>query len=140
MAEKKFIGLDIEPPEKKCEDANCPWHGQLSIRGRVFEGTVKSARAHNTAVVKWNFYHFVTKYERYERKHTTVIAHNPPCISAKEEESVVIAECRPLSKAKQFVILGRAAEKKEAGKPAAEEAEKETKSKGRKKKEAEGAR
>jgi small subunit ribosomal protein S17 len=105
---KKSIGLDIKPPEKACEDRNCPWHGIVSIRGRVFQGIVKSAKAHNTAVIEWHFYHFVKKYERYERRNTTVLAHNPPCISAKEGDAVVIAECRPISKAKAFSIVGRA--------------------------------
>jgi len=30
------IGLDVTPPKEKCEDINCPFHGKLSIRGRIF--------------------------------------------------------------------------------------------------------
>lgn len=113
---KKSIGLDVKPPEKKCEDRDCPWHGKVSIRGRVFEGTVNSTRAHNTAVIEWNFYQYIRKYERYERKHTRILAHNPPCIFAREGDTVIIAECRPLSKAKKFVVVGKT-EKKEIGRP-----------------------
>jgi small subunit ribosomal protein S17 len=32
-------------------------------------------------------------------------AHNPPCINAKEGDVVKIAECRPLSKTKKFVVI-----------------------------------
>ncbi len=45
------------------------------------------------------------RYERYEKRRTRVAAHNPPCINAKEGDKVVIAECRPLSRTKKFVII-----------------------------------
>ncbi|MCK4969892.1 MAG: 30S ribosomal protein S17, partial [Thermoplasmata archaeon] len=32
-------------------------------------------------------------------------AHNPPCLSAKEGDNVTIAECRPLSKTVNFVVV-----------------------------------
>lgn len=99
------IGIAAKPPEKECEDRNCVWHGNLKIRGRVFKGTVRSAKAHNTAIVGWRFHKYIPKYERYERRHTKVTAHNPPCIHAKEGELVVVAECRPLSKTKKFIIV-----------------------------------
>jgi hypothetical protein len=39
-----------------------------------------------------------------------VTAHNPDCIKAKEGDVVVIGECRPLSKTKNFIILAKLAE------------------------------
>lgn len=65
---------------------------------------------------------FVGKYERYERRRTQMAAHNPPCISARTGDRVVVAECRPLSKTKKFVVvhrLGEAADAAEAQPPAA---------------------
>ncbi len=103
---RKFIGVNINPPKKTCEDEKCPWHGKLPIRGRIFEGTVKSAKSHKTVVVEWDYVRFVKKYERYERRRSRVVAHNPECIHAKEGDKVVIAECRPLSKTKHFVVIG----------------------------------
>lgn len=104
---KKNIGIDAKPPEKACEDANCPWHGTLSLRGRVFTGTVRSAKSHNTAIVEWGFNKFIKKYERYERRKSRVTAHNPPCIHARENELVMIAECRPLTATKRFVVVSK---------------------------------
>ena len=104
---KKSIGLDVKPPEKSCKDPKCPWHGSLAIRGRVFRGRVKSARMTRTVVVEWEYHHWVPKYERYERKRSGVVAHNPDCIKAKEGDEVVIAECRPLSKTKKFVVVAK---------------------------------
>jgi small subunit ribosomal protein S17 len=102
---KKSIGLDVRPPEKKCEDARCPWHGRLSVRGKVFRGTVRSAKAAKTAVVEFGFHKFIKKYERYERRKSQIVAYNPPCVRAKEGDLVVIAECRPISKTKSFTIV-----------------------------------
>jgi len=34
-----------------------------------------------------------------------ITAHNPPCIAARRGEKVKIAECRPLSKTKSFVVV-----------------------------------
>ena len=99
------IGLDAKPPEKQCSDPKCPWHGKLPLRGRIYTGTVKSARGQNTAIVRWEFMHYLPKYERYERKNSSKAAHNPPCIDAKVGDIVRIAECRPLSKTKTFVVI-----------------------------------
>ncbi len=103
---KKDIGVGVKPPEKECEDINCPWHGQISVRGRVFQGSVRSAKSHNTVIVEWGYHRFVPKYERYERRKSRTAAHNPPCIRAREGDLVVIAECRPISKTKHFVVVG----------------------------------
>jgi len=105
---KTNIGLDITPPQASCEDFKCPWHGKLPVRGRVFEGIVTSSKAKNTAVVEWGHNLYLQKYERFERRKSVISAHNPPCIHAKEGDKVSIAECRPLSKTKSFVVVGLA--------------------------------
>jgi len=109
MVKQKFrnIGLDVKPPKKSCNDIKCPFHGKLSIRGRVFEGKVVSDKATKTAVVRWDYHLYNIKYERYERRHSRVVAYNPECIDAKEGDIVKIAECRPLSKTKKFVVIER---------------------------------
>jgi len=103
---KKDIGVDAKAPEKMCQDSNCPWHGKLSVRGKVFEGIVKSAKTYSTVIIEYNYIRFIRKYERYEKRKSRITAHNPPCINAKEGDSVKIAECRPISKTKHFVVVG----------------------------------
>lgn len=104
-AKANNIGLEAAAPKGACVSETCPWHGHLKVRGRVFAGTVVSSKASNTAVVEWNYYNYVPKYERYQRRKTRLSVHSPQCISAKEGDAVTIAECRPLSKTKRFVII-----------------------------------
>lgn len=104
-AKEKDIGLGLTQPKEACEDPKCAWHGKLAVRGRVFRGNVKSAKAHNTVIVEWGYHRLIRKYQRYERRKSYVTVHNPPCMKANEGDSVVIAECRPLSKTKNFVIV-----------------------------------
>ena len=106
-AQKKDIGLGVSPPKEKCEDKLCAWHGTLSARGRAFEGIVTSARSAKTAIVRWGYTRYVPKFERYERRSSRVTAHNPSCIKAKEGDTVVIVECRPISKTKKFVVVSK---------------------------------
>ncbi len=105
---KTNIGLDVSPPKDNCTDSKCPWHGALPVRGRSFSGVVKSSKAIGTVVVEWTYNLYYPKYERYARKKSSVSAHNPKCIHAKEGDKVIIAECRPISKTKGFVVVGLA--------------------------------
>jgi small subunit ribosomal protein S17 len=108
MAKKvknKNIGYDVKPPERECDDVNCPFHGKLSLRGNVFQGTVVSDKMSKSIVIERNYLHFVPKYERYERRRKRIAAHNPDCIDAKKGDTVKIAECRPISKTKHFVVI-----------------------------------
>ena len=103
--EMKNIGIKVAKPAGKCEDDNCPFHGSLKCRGRIFTGTVVSVKMQKTAIVEWVHKQFLKKYERYEKRGSRVSAHNPSCIDAKEGNVVKIMECRPLSKTKNCVII-----------------------------------
>jgi small subunit ribosomal protein S17 len=88
----------------ECKDKNCPFHGSLKIRGTTFEGVVVSDKMRNSVVVKRELLEHFPKYERYAKKSSKITAHNPPCINAKVGDTVKIAECRPISKTKSFVV------------------------------------
>jgi small subunit ribosomal protein S17 len=101
----KGIGFEIKQPTKSCSDKNCPFHGNLTVRGRILTGTVVSDKMAKTVSVAWERRVYVPKYERYEKRRSKVKAHNPDCIDAKKGDSVRICETRPLSKTKNFVII-----------------------------------
>lgn len=89
----------------ECSDKKCPKHGNVKIRGTKINGKVVSDKAKNTVIVERQYIKYVPKYERYERRKTRIAAHNPPCITAKFGDKVVIGECRKLSKTKSFVVI-----------------------------------
>ncbi len=105
MAKAKDIGLGVTPPKRECDDPNCPFHGNLRVRGMILEGVVVSDRMDKTVIVEREYYKYDHKYERWERRRSRIPAHNPPCIDAREGDRVKIAECRPLSKTKSFVVI-----------------------------------
>jgi len=92
-------------PKKTCNDLNCPFHGTLSIRGHTLEGVVISDKMDKTIVVRRDYLNYVPKFRRYERRHSHIPAHNPPCINVKEGNLVKIAECRSISKTVSFVVV-----------------------------------
>ena len=103
--EAKNIGIKVQLPKTSCEDKKCPFHGEITPRGRVFEGIVIAKDVHRTANVEWLRRISIPKYERFEKKRTKVHAHNSPCINAQIGDKVKIMECRPISKTKNFVII-----------------------------------
>ncbi|MGV8171080.1 MAG: 30S ribosomal protein S17 [Candidatus Woesearchaeota archaeon] len=105
--EIRNIGIETAKPAKtpKSVDPKDPFHGLLKVRGRIFTGTVTSAKMQKTVTVEWPRKKFNKKYERFEMRRTSVKAHNPESIDAKEGDIVRIAETRPLSKTKNFVVI-----------------------------------
>jgi small subunit ribosomal protein S17 len=99
------IGVDAKAPAEVCSDKNCPFHGTLSVRGQMLIGVVKSNKMQDSILVKRDFMHYVQKYERYEKRTSTIAAHCPPCIKTRVGDKVRIAECRPLSKTISFVTI-----------------------------------
>lgn len=97
--------ISLKRPELECEEEECPFHGSLAVRGRTLEGTVVSTRMLKSCVVQLNYTRYDQKYERYARMRSRITAHRTPCLPIKEGDIVRIAECRPLSKTKSFVVV-----------------------------------
>jgi small subunit ribosomal protein S17 len=104
------MSLSFKKPKKTCEDRNCPFHGTLSVRGRVLDGVVVSAKMDKTVIIERKYLQASSKFVRYERRHSHIPSHNPPCLDVKEGERVRIAECRPLSKTVSFVVVEKLGE------------------------------
>lgn len=107
---QKNIGISVDPPKDTCDDKKCPFHGNLKLRGRTFTGTIVNKDVHRSATIEFKKRRHIPKYERYEVRRTKLRVHNPPCINAEEGEIVMVAESRPLSKTKNFVIIKRQGE------------------------------
>jgi small subunit ribosomal protein S17 len=116
------IGLDVRAPRTRCDDRHCPFHGRLSLRGQVLEGTVVSVAMQRTAVIERTLLHYVPKFERYEKRRRRYLAHSPPCLNISVGHQVRIAETRPLSKTVSFCViedLGEAARRVKGEEPVA---------------------
>lgn len=99
------IGLQVPEPKSQCTDDLCPFHGTLGIRGKLIQGKVVSAKAPKMVVVQQEYPRIVTKYKRYARSQSKIHAHRPTCIELKEGDTVLTAECRPISKSVSFVVV-----------------------------------
>ncbi|PNH11687.1 40S ribosomal protein S11 [Tetrabaena socialis] len=105
----KTIGLGFKTPKEAIEghyiDKKCPFTGNVSIRGRILTGAVRSTKMNRTIIVRRDYMHYVKKYGRYEKRHRNISAHVSPCFRVKEGDTVVIGQCRPLSKTVRFNVL-----------------------------------
>ncbi len=102
------IGIDVAPPTGKPRpgDDLDPFYGTLSVRGQVIDGIVISAKMTHSVVVKREYLHYLAKYQRYEKRTSKYTAHLPGSIGeVKPGDRVKIAECRPISKTKSFVVI-----------------------------------
>lgn len=89
-----------------CEDRNCPIHGNLKTRGRIFEGRV-TKKFSTRIVIEFERMVYSRKYERYYKSKTKIHAKLPKCMNSQINlgDLIQIQECRPLSKIIHFVVI-----------------------------------
>jgi len=89
-----------------CNDRNCPFHGNLKTRGRVFKGIVVSKHPKRIAI-EFERMIYVKKYERYAKTKTKVHARLPDCLEKEINigDFIKVQECRPLSKIIHLVVI-----------------------------------
>ena len=91
-----------------CNDVNCPFHGTLSTRGRVFKGVV-IRKFHKRVVIEFERTVYVQKFERYAKSKTKLHARLSDCLASEVNigDYIEITECRKLSKIVSFVVTKR---------------------------------
>jgi small subunit ribosomal protein S17 len=99
--------------KQECNDFACPNHGNISLRGRTFKGTVIK-KFPKRIVIEFLRTIFVKKYERYSKRKTKLHARLPDCMSQDINlgDYVEIKECRPISKIIHFVCIGKVEKEK----------------------------
>ena len=92
--------------ETEYHDKDCPIHGNLKTRGRVFEGIV-TKKFNKRVSIEFEKMSYVRKYERYSQIKTKIHARLPRCMEKdiKVGDLIRIQECRPLSKIIHFVVI-----------------------------------
>jgi small subunit ribosomal protein S17 len=101
------IGIDVKAPAREPApgDRLNPFNGSLSVRGSLIVGTVVTSRMQGTVVVEKQRQTLVEKFERYEKRTRRYPAHVPSNIDCAVGDEVTIAECRPISKTVNFVVV-----------------------------------
>jgi small subunit ribosomal protein S17 len=89
-----------------CDDVRCPFHGNLKVRGKIFEGIV-TKKFPKRVVIEFERRVYSRKYERYFKANTKIHAKLPDCMANEIEIGDLIRaqECRPLSKIIHFVVI-----------------------------------
>lgn len=92
--------------KEECSDVKCPFHGQLSLRGRFFRGTVMK-KFPKRVVIEFERTLYIRKFERYAKSKIKLHAHLPDCLANEVNvgDYVEINECRKLSKIISFVVV-----------------------------------
>lgn len=98
--------LGVNQPSGSCDDRLCPYHGSLRIRGKLIDGTVEGIKSRKAITVRLEYYFYVKKYLRYEKRRRMIHARLPSCVSVKVGSKVLLAETRPIGKNTAFVVLG----------------------------------
>lgn len=60
---------------------------------------------HRTIIIRRDYLHYIPKYNRYEKRHKNVAAHVSPAFRVQEGDTVVVGQCRPISKTVRFNVL-----------------------------------
>lgn len=100
--------------EAGCNEKNCPFHGNLKVRGRIFRGNVIK-KFPKRIVIEFERMVYVKKYERYKKGKTRIHARLPSCMESKINigDYIKVQECRPLSKIIHFVVINKIKGKEE---------------------------
>jgi small subunit ribosomal protein S17 len=98
-----------------CNDRDCPKHGSLKARGRIFEGKV-TKKFPRRLTIEFERSLYIRKYERFASAKSKIHARLPDCLvdEIKVGDLIKIQECRPLSKIIHFVVLGKVEIKKKS--------------------------
>lgn len=60
---------------------------------------------HRTIIIRRDYLHYVSKYNRFEKRHKNVAAHVSPAFRVEEGDVVTVGQCRPLSKTVRFNVV-----------------------------------
>lgn len=90
----------------ECKSKDCPIHGNLKTRGKIFKGAVIS-KNQKRITIGFERMIYVKKYERYAKKKAKIHARLPECMENEIQvgDLIKIQECRPLSKIIHFVVI-----------------------------------
>jgi small subunit ribosomal protein S17 len=106
MEQKNKIKKSEIISDSFCSDIDCPIHGKLKARGKIFFGNVIK-KFDKRLTIEFERMVYFRKYERYAKFKTKIHARLPKCMQEiiNVGDFIKVQECRPLSKIIHFVVL-----------------------------------
>merc|ERR1711998_615382 len=105
----KPVGLGIKTPRSAIEgtyvDKKCPWTGNVTVRGKMITGVIKTTKMKNTVIIRKDYLHYIKKYQRFEKRHKNTPVHVSPAFRVKPGDEILAGQCRPLSKTVRFNLV-----------------------------------
>lgn len=96
----KNVGLGFKTPKSALNldyiDHKCPFTSdKVPIRGRILTGVVRSTKMNRSVIVRREYFHYVRKYNRYEKRHHNLAAHlSPAFVGVTPGDLVTVGQCR----------------------------------------------
>lgn len=79
--------------------------GSVNIRGKMITGVIKTTKMKNTIIIRKDYLHYITKYNRFEKRHKNTPVHCSPAFRVKAGDEILAGQCRPLCKTVRFNML-----------------------------------
>jgi len=99
------MAIKKEKKKEECKDSYCATHGKCSIRGKRFKGVVKRIIG-KRAVIEFERFTYMKKYERYAKSKTRLHAYISECLKdISVNDTVELGECSPINKIMRFIII-----------------------------------
>mmetsp|Transcript_3604 Transcript_3604/g.7302 ORF Transcript_3604/g.7302 Transcript_3604/m.7302 type:complete len:119 (+) Transcript_3604:105-461(+) len=86
-------------------DKKCPFLGKISLRGKLYIGTIKSINMKASCIVRIDSLVYLKKYKRFMRSHKNIPTHVSLSLKCKKGDTVLIAQNRSISKTIRFNII-----------------------------------
>ncbi|XP_043849771.1 40S ribosomal protein S11-like [Dromiciops gliroides] len=103
------MGLGFNTPKEVIEgtyiDKECPFTGNVSIRGRILSAVVTKMKMQRTIIIHRDYLCYIRKYNQFKKHHKNMFAPFTLLLDIQIGDVVTVGECRPLSKTMRFNVL-----------------------------------
>nr|BAS01614.1 ribosomal protein S11 [Lotharella vacuolata] len=79
-------------------DKKCPFLGNISLRGRIYIGVIKSIAMKSSCIVRIDSLVYLKKYKRFAKRHKNIPSHVSLSLKCSKGDTVLIAQNRYFKK------------------------------------------
>merc|ERR1711935_1293647 len=109
--------MGVEQNQRAFQKQDCIFVGKKRVLGKAKKGIresryfksvglgIKTPKMKNTVIIRKDYLHYITKYNRFEKRHKNTPVHVSPAFRVKAGDEIMAGQCRPLSKTVRFNML-----------------------------------